>query len=48
MAGVFRKVAEETAQELADRLLTIAAQEVVRESQAADRQARELLDQMIS
>jgi hypothetical protein len=47
MADVFSKVADETAQELEDRVLTIAAGEVVRESQAANRQATELLHQMM-
>jgi hypothetical protein len=48
MAEAFAKVAEGCAQELDDRLLSVATHTVVRESQAADKAARDLLTQMTS
>jgi hypothetical protein len=47
-ADVFAKVAEGCAQELEDRVLTIMTRDVVRASQEADRQARDLITQMTS
>ena len=47
-AGIFERVAQEASQELEDRLLAIAARDVLREGQEADRQAAGFLKQMIN
>jgi hypothetical protein len=47
-ADLFRRVAQECSEELEDRLLAIAARDVLRESSEADRQAAALMKQMIN